>query len=207
MISAATTEPSEIAGRIIPLRLANRLSAGETYPDEGSQPSQIEKTRMRTIPRKNCGMATPLTAITVPAVSTQVFGRSAEKIPMGTAISRAKRIPRANSSRVMGSLWPEEGQDVGAGPDGDPEIAADERPQPFEVLDHDRLVQTQLLADALDHLLTGALRPHDGQRRIARQHHGEGKGDQAHDKERDQGLQDSSDEKGFHWCSFMLMSS
>lgn len=55
--------------------------------------------------RTNCGMATPLTASTVPVVSIQVLGLRLAMMPRGKARRTAKTTPSARSSRVTGSLW------------------------------------------------------------------------------------------------------
>ena len=44
---------------------------------------------MSMMPSQKSGIATPLIARTVPALSAFEFGRTAERMPTGTAISRA----------------------------------------------------------------------------------------------------------------------
>ncbi len=87
--NTATTDPKDMAGNVNETMLRHRSFQGSTYPEDGNQPSHNEKARMRNIARRNWGMATPLTATTVPVVSTQVFGLRLDIIPMGMAIKRA----------------------------------------------------------------------------------------------------------------------
>ncbi len=81
------------------------------------------------MPRKNWGMATPLTERTVPAVSTQVFGWRADMIPMGMATTRAKRIPRRQKLQRHGQSLGEKGHDMDAGADGNSKVATDQAPK------------------------------------------------------------------------------
>jgi hypothetical protein len=52
---------------------------------------------MSMMPSQKSGIATPLMARTVPALSAVEFGRTAETIPTGTAMSRAIAIAIAVS--------------------------------------------------------------------------------------------------------------
>jgi len=103
-------------------------------------------------------MATPLTARTVPVVSTQVFGRRAETIPWN-GHEESKENSQRQELQGYGQSLGEEGHHMDPGADGNSKVAADEGGEPFEILDHDGLIEAQLLAYGLDHLIAGPFAP------------------------------------------------
>ncbi len=84
------------------------------------------------------------------------------------------------------------------GADGNSKVAADEGGEPFEILDHDGLIEAQLLAYGLDHLIAGPFGADHGQGGVAGEHHAEGEGDEGDHEKGDQGLQEPADDESLH---------
>jgi len=80
------------------------------------------------MPRKNCGMATPLTGDHGPGGVHPGVRPEGGKDPHRDRDQQGEENPEKQELQGHGKPLAEEGQDMGAGPDGDPEIAADERP-------------------------------------------------------------------------------
>src|SRR5262245_4925891 len=68
-------------------------------PDEGSQPSETEKIRIRTRPTQNEGSDRPSREKSLPALSQKPPTRTAARMPLGMPMRREKTIAaKANNS-------------------------------------------------------------------------------------------------------------
>ena len=95
---AAQPVPSVSAGKI-------RLGSSATpspMPEDGSHPSVTENSMTSSSPNQKFGIATPISPNTVVTLSIQVYCFFADKIPIGTPISIATRIPARDKINVLG---------------------------------------------------------------------------------------------------------
>ncbi len=90
------------------------------------------------------------------------------------------------------------------GADGDPEVPPEQGGEPLEILDHDGLVQAELPAHGLNHLLGGPFAPDDRQGGVSRQDHAQSKGNEGDHEEGDQCLENASDDESSHGYTFRV---
>ena len=105
-ISAADMNPMAIDGSVIDRSHGITPSDMDTYPSAGNHPRLTAKTHIKFAPSQNDGIASPATANTISALSTQVFAFQAAKIPAGTAIIIATSCEKMAMDIVGSSRCP-----------------------------------------------------------------------------------------------------
>ena len=75
-------------------------------PPGGNQPSATENSTMSMSPNQNVGTEIPNSASRVTPWSVAEYGRAAEITPAGTATASVSASAAADSTSVLGSIWP-----------------------------------------------------------------------------------------------------
>ena len=106
MTPAVSEIPSTLAGRIRNFRWANApVIPGAVRPPIGSQPRLSANTTMQTMPKKNCGIETPIIPATVSRLSPSEPFFSALRMPRTLPSMVEMKSAASESSSVAGKSW------------------------------------------------------------------------------------------------------